>query len=326
LLRILHAEFVFFDRDFQREALAACLAASGHWMSTPLVASGRVGRAGCSTPYLFIFFEVEIMNSRILLVVGDKFASYVQGKDAITLSQLRGLLSFSVPLLPSQGVTLLVPGQGLSDTNIKNLLAEAAVSPNLAHFDFSLWHNLPQRAPTHLTHKHIPANTLVSVPRQLSEFVFESDLMIDEDCELMSDHQSGQHVQGMVLVEAARQILIAVTEAYFIPKNDIDYSFIFNGLSVNFNQFAFPLGAVVRCTMKEASLDNPRRLSFSGYVEIEQCGQVVCDSLSIYSAMEKVKITKREGMGAAKSHSEYLTRTLAAMQQDPEPLAHVDSL
>lgn len=266
------------------------------------------------------------MNSRILLVVGDKFASYVQGKDAITLSQLRGLLSFSVPLLPGQGVTLLVPGQGLGDASVKNLLAEAAASPNLSQFDFTLWHSLPERAPSHLTHKHLSSNTLVSTPRQQSEFVYEADLMIDEDCELMHDHLSGQHVQGMILIEAIRQALMAVAEAYLIPKNDIRYAFVFNGLSVTYSQYTFPIGATIRCTMTEVSLDNPRRLSFSARVDVEQCGQSVCEFSASFGAMEKMRIAKRENMGAIKAHTEYLNQVVAGMRQHPLSLAHVDSL
>src|SRR5690606_12858101 len=159
-------------------------------------------------------------HNRILLVVGDKFASYVQGKEAITLSQLRGLLSLSIPLLASQGVTVLVPGQGLGDESVKQLLREATASANLSSFDFSLWHSLPARAPMSLSHKHNPANTLISSPRRLAADVFESHLLIDEECELMHDHLSGQHVQGMVLIEATRQALLAVAEAYLLPTND----------------------------------------------------------------------------------------------------------
>ena len=61
------------------------------------------------------------MNNRILLVVGDKFAAYIQGKDAITVSQLRGLMSLSIHMLPGQDVTVLVPGQGLGAVSYTHL-------------------------------------------------------------------------------------------------------------------------------------------------------------------------------------------------------------
>lgn len=267
-----------------------------------------------------------INHNRILLVVGDKFASYVQGKDAITLSQLRGLLSLSIPMLAGQGVTVLVPGQGLGDTSVKQLLQEAAASPNLSCFDFSLWHRLPERAHSSLTHKHEPANTLISTPRRIAQDTFESHLLIDENCELMQDHTSGQHVQGMVLIEATRQALLAVTEAFLMPKNGISYAFVFNALSVNYSHYTFPVGAIIRSVMTENSVENPRRLSFAANVFVEQCGQTVSTFTASFGAMEKLRISKREGMQATKTQADYLNYVAANMQQYEEPLAQVENL
>lgn len=259
--------------------------------------------------------------NRVLLVVGDKFSGYVQGKDAITLSQLRGLLSLPTPMLPFSGITTLVPGQGLSDAGIRVLLQEATASPNLKNFDFSLWHHLPQRAPSSLSHKHIAANTLISVPRQLAADMFESHLMIDENCELMNDHLSGQHVQGMILIEATRQALLAVTEAFLLPKNNIDYAFIFNALSVSYSHYTFPVGAVIRSVMTDKSVDNPRRLGFSANVFVEQCGQIVSTFTASFGAMEKVRIYKRENMQATKAQVDYLAYVAAHMHEHQEPVA-----
>lgn len=50
--------------------------------------------------------------------------------------------------------------------------------------------------------------------------IFESHLMLNDRCAEMSDHVTGQHLQGMILIEAARQMTLAVTEMYFIDSND----------------------------------------------------------------------------------------------------------
>lgn len=265
------------------------------------------------------------MHNRILLVVGDKFANYVKGKDAVTLSQLRGLLSLSIPL-PNQGVTLLVPGQGLGDESVAQLLKEAAASPNLAFFDFTLWHNLPKRATRALSHKHYSANTLISEPRQLSEDLFELHMMIDEDCELMNDHQSGQHVQGMILIEAARQTIVAVTEAYLLPKNGIEYAFVLNSLTVSYSHYTFPVGAVLRCNILDKSVDNPKRLSFEAEILVEQCGQVVSKFMLAIGAMEKVRISKGENMQALKMQANYLAYVAANMQDFEGPIKQVENM
>src|SRR5690625_1550673 len=65
-------------------------------------------RGGWLFQTIIINIEESTMNNRILLVVGDKFASYVKSKDAITVSQLRGLLSLPVHMLPGQSRTVLV--------------------------------------------------------------------------------------------------------------------------------------------------------------------------------------------------------------------------
>jgi hypothetical protein len=215
------------------------------------------------------------MNKRILLVVGDKFSNYVQGKDAITLSQLHGLLSLPIQFLPGQGRTLLVPGQGLGDATVRDLLDTAARSPNLIHFDFSLWHNLPERASTALSHKHKPENILLSMPRVLAEDEYEMHLLIDERSELMQDHQSGQHVQGMVLIEAARQMTILIAECFLLPKSNIHYAFVLNNMSADYNNFTFPIAATIVCRIEEKQIDNPRRLKFVMQADVCQCGQVV---------------------------------------------------
>jgi hypothetical protein len=266
------------------------------------------------------------MNNRILLVVGDKFASYVKNKDAITVSQLRGLLSLPVHMLPGQSRTVLVPGQGMGDECVRQLLQDASGSPNICHFDFSLWHNLPQRAPSKLSHKSNSRNTLISTPRQLTEDTFELHLMIDENCELMSDHLSGQHIQGMVLIEAARQAMLAVTEQFLMPDNDIDYAFIFNSLSVTYSHYTFPVSAIIRTRITERSVDNPRRLSFAAETFVVQCGRTVSEFSMSFGAMDRSRIGKREGMQASKTQSEFLSYVASNTEGYDEFFKHVENI
>ncbi|MGD8175352.1 AfsA-related hotdog domain-containing protein [Marinimicrobium sp. ARAG 43.8] len=255
------------------------------------------------------------MNQRIVLVVSDKFSAYVQGKDAMTYSNLRGILSLPIPLLPNQGRTVLVPGQGLSDENVQTLLDEASRSPNLSQFDFSLWHQLPGRAPSSLTHKHRPENTLISMPVRQTAETFTMQLMIDERCELMQDHQSGQHVQGMILIEAARQGMLAVVEQFFLPENDIDYAFVLNDMGVKYNNFAFPVSASIECRILEQSTDNPRRLTFVTEAVVCQCGVEVSSLTFTFAAMDKARIGKREASMASKAQKWHLSAVDDQLQQ-----------
>lgn len=256
------------------------------------------------------------MNNRILLVVGDKFSSYVQGKDAITLSQLRALLSLPARLLPVQGRTVLVPGQGMGDADVVQLLKEAADSMNMDYFDFSLWHDLPVRAPLSMSHKHKAENTLISVPRQISEDCFELHLLIDEQCELMSDHQSGQHLQGMLLIEAARQAMLAVVENHYLPANGLSYAFVLNDMSVNYNNFAFPVAATIECRVLSKQIDNPRKLAFATEAVVRQCNTEVSSLSFSFSAMDRERIGRSEALQADRTQSRYLS----AFESEPQEL------
>jgi len=264
------------------------------------------------------------MKHRILLVVGDRFSTYVQGKDAITLSNLKGLLALNVPLLSGNERRVLVPGQGLSDESVRDLLTQASQSPNLAQFDFSLWRNLPERASAALTHKHRPENILISTPVRMSQESFSMQLLIDEECELMRDHQSGQHVQGMIMIEAARQGMLAIVEQYFLPHNDIEYAFVLNDMSVQYNNFTFPLSASIESRILSSDLSNPRRLSFSTEATVRQCGVDVSSLTFTFSAMDKARIHKREAMMANKTQSSFLSYVdgqLALTEQQDAELA-----
>lgn len=253
------------------------------------------------------------MNDRILLVVGDKFASYVAHKEAVTVSELRTLLTLPKTLAATKSRMVLVPGQGIGDENRQELLSAAARSQNVSDFDFSLWHSLPERASTAHAHKAIPRNVLVSVPRQMSSNEFELDLMIDENCELMTDHMSGQHMQGMVLMEAARQAMIVVTEAHLMPDKGTDYSFISDSLTVSYSNYAFPVSAVIRTIIDEYDIENPKTLKFSATTTVEQCGHVVAEFIMGYTAIEKSRSFKQERIQSVRTHRQFLASIASSM-------------
>jgi hypothetical protein len=260
------------------------------------------------------------MTNHMLLVVGDKFSSYVQGRHAITLSQLRALLSLPAQLLPVQGRTLLIPGQGMGDADIQDLLREAASSMSMAYFDFSLWHDLPVRAPLSMSHKHHAENTLISVPRETAEDCFELDLLIDEQCELMRDHQTGQHIQGMLLIEAARQAMLAVVENFYLPSNGLNYVFVLNDMSVSYNNFAFPVAATIECRVLSKQVDNPRKLAFVTDAVVRQCNTEVSSLTFTFSALDRERVDRSESLQANRIQQRFLDRFEAELYELEEPL------
>lgn len=223
------------------------------------------------------------MISKTLIVVSDKFSNFTMGKQAVTESQLHAMLALPEQILP--GRTCLVPGQGLSETKLAALIAMIeAEDPHGKRWDASLLRELPDRAGSMLSHKHLPANTLISRPERMGEASYRLDMRIDQNCELMGDHQTGQHVQGMILVEAARQSFLAVSEAFYPhPVSEKTY-FVIQALTTDFVGFIFPLAAHIDYRVL-AFDENERRQKFKVEMDFVQGGEIrtsVSFSFTVY--------------------------------------------
>ena len=85
---------------------------------------------------------------------------------------------------------------------------------------------------------------MVSAPERLASGLFEAFLVVDEGCAEMSDHQTGEHVPGAVLIEAARQCLWpAPPPMELSPEASAkigDMQFALNEMRVVFHNFVFP--------------------------------------------------------------------------------------
>jgi len=159
------------------------------------------------------------MRDDLWLVVGDRFWQFAVDRKAITVSYLRGLLnSVRGDDLPA-GRMVLQLGQGVSDEDRMELLAMAQQAPHASRFDFSSWPNRSSRASSQVSHKLRAQNILLSEAKKRDDGTYEMDLMLDDQCELMMDHQTGRHLAGVVLIEAVRQALLVVTEGHVLPRN-----------------------------------------------------------------------------------------------------------
>lgn len=261
------------------------------------------------------------MFERLLLVVGNKFASFATGADVVTLSQACDLIDMPHVTGSGSGRIVLLPGQGLGDRALAGLLERVARSPYGRHFDVEALRRRPVRASRRLSHKHRAENTLISEPRRLAENLFEMDLLIDEEGELMCDHQTGQHVQGMVLFEAARQAIMAVAEAFFLPQDGAGYAFVTNEMSSRYARFAFPVDARVRYAIREKEVANGRRLRFVADITIEQCGVEAASFHTDVTVFEQSRITRMEGAMARDTLSQHLAERAAGAHAELSAVA-----
>jgi hypothetical protein len=249
------------------------------------------------------------MLKKTLLIVSDKFYHFSTRNDVITKSQLYHLLNTEDLVLPSSEKIRLIPGQGFSDNAINELLVLASTAKNTRHFDFTLWRSHPKRAPKKLPHKHNNENILVSQPKRITKDEFNMHMLIDEKCEMMRDHQTGLHVQGMLLVEAARQAYLATMESFYMENNKEKHYFIFNSLTINYNRFSFPLPSSIKLTTEKLEVLSKKRTDTLTKIELIQCGETSASVLMDVTIMPSNRVSNMENRLADQSlnnHINYL--------------------
>jgi hypothetical protein len=149
---------------------------------------------------------------RKLCIVGDRFSGLAQQEDVSTIGDFIGKLADGA-LDNLNEHLLLVGGQGLGDYEWEHL-AETVSRRGLAD-RISLQAGAIDLASRDEAHKHRENKVLVDGLIRHDDRHFHADLRVHNDNELLLDHQTGQHMQGMVVVEASRQMFLAVTERYF---------------------------------------------------------------------------------------------------------------
>ena len=206
-----------------------------------------------------------------LFLVGDVFAAFAEHEGVQTVSQLaRQIRTGAFPHSTDQvRVTL---GQGVSQFDvqfIRDALARHGLTDVVVIDDQAL----RDRAGRQIAHKHRAENVLISVPRRTGPDCFESDLMVDSGSEVMSDHLTGRHMQGMLAMEAGRQMFIAVAEQHYLPPEAVgDSYFVIDTFATRYRNFLFPLPATVRCKVLSHRSPHRTRTTFACEVAVLQGG------------------------------------------------------
>lgn len=231
---------------------------------------------------------------KVIFVVGNKFRDFSSNEEVMTIGELQQLTrQGQLDMLPSG--TLLLAGQGVREYEIQQILDAAEAMPASASIDLRGLLCRPARVSRLHTHKHQLQNSIISHPVRLSDTHFEMALMLDERSELMSDHQTGQHIPGMILIEAARQTFLAVTEEYFIgPDDHHRYYFVINSIDVRFQGFVFPIDATLRYEIVDQNIENRDRMRFDTLITVEQGGKSATQIAIQFTAFLADKIEGKE--------------------------------
>jgi len=229
-----------------------------------------------------------------VFVVGNKFRDFCRNDGVITIGELGEMVRTGTFDRLARG-SRLVAGQGVRDAELLSVCDSARHALAARGIDMHALMGRSVRASRLLTHKHYIQNSIISHPARVDENCFEAALLLDDRCELMADHQTGQHIQGMILIEAARQIFLAVTEEYFIgPEVHDRYYFVINSVEVKFTAFVFPLGATLRYEILSKDTANPARMRFESMVSIFQGNACATQIAFGFTAFHASKIEEKE--------------------------------
>lgn len=179
-----------------------------------------------------------VATQRTAHIVSSRFAEFA---DNVTVFTVDTAMANPQSILASCNCIML--GQGLSRDEAQQLTACLLLgSPEGAPAIID-W--VSKKADKETVHKIKDSNVLITAPTRLSDHLFESHLVVDDDCAEMSDHQTGEHIQGAVLIEAARQMFMASTITYsMVPSlrgKTGPVKFILSEMQVLFHGFIFPV-------------------------------------------------------------------------------------
>lgn len=241
-------------------------------------------------------------NEKMFYLMGNKFFRQWNnseiGPSVISLTCAWKLLhSLSNSLQKGRNVIYL--GQGVSYEDYEQLikftqekgLGQVVCFKTIASY---------QNSEHHLTNKHHQSNILIADPIKVSDHSFRSALLIDERCQDMSDHLTGRHIAGMVITEASRQMVIAVTKKFFIPESRKDaMAFVTHKTDCEFMQFLFPLPVTIQFDIKKM-----RQMDCNLTAEADICfyqnNEMAAKIHFGYSSLEKEYLQKKESLLAKK--------------------------
>ncbi|MFC9326845.1 AfsA-related hotdog domain-containing protein [Kitasatospora sp. NPDC057015] len=262
-----------------------------------------------------------------VFVVGDRFAAFAEQTGARTVSGLVAELRAGVHDAPGggeggrpgEGVALvLAEGQGVSAYDWA-LVRDELERRGLSGRTRIVADGRGEPAGRSETHKHREQNVLVAGLTRTGERTFRAELRIHNDQELQLDHQAS-HVQGMVVLEAARQMYLAVCERHYGPDlPGRDYAYVYDKLETTFRNFLFPLDATIECEVLAADLSDPELLTFDIAIDFRQAGLRIAAVRIAGSGFDRALMARKEVRAAQRALRYALKHAPAAAGSEAPP-------
>lgn len=234
-----------------------------------------------------------------LIVVADRFKGFVNDERVRTVSGLITMIT-SGCLDDMEGELLLHRGQGVGQFEHAYIVAalnRRHLSSRVIFADAEI-----AVAGRDEVHKNRRENVLLADLRKTGENSFKASLRIHGENELLLDHQTAEHVQGMVMVEATRQMFLGIFEVGYRHRWPLrNYYVVWNSVRLTFENFLFPLPAEVACTVRESNISDVEKLEFQITVELHQSGRrIACGEIG-FTSFEVGRIAPIERRRAVKA-------------------------
>lgn len=143
----------------------------------------------------------------IFYVIGDKFRDFSDTNIILTYSDAIEHLK-----LIAQIAKCIVVGQGVSRGEVRHLdeMLQRVCTVRV----IEILHKTDQKIYQQLVDKLDEKNVLITFPKSINAREFHSSLVVDDDCAEMADCHNAEHIQGILLVEAAKQMFIACVRTH----------------------------------------------------------------------------------------------------------------
>ena len=198
--------------------------------------------------------------SEKIYIVGDSFSAMTNFPEISTYSEF-----INQDNLHSAGKTVYAC-QGIDEDKLLKL----------KEYNLNIVEKITKRVGTEIVHKHKKANVLITEPVKHSDTTYEAFLIINENCAEMSDHVTGKHLQGLLLIEAARQMFMAVTELYDLSEEQRgSYSYVLSNLDISFSAFLFPFDVSIKLEVLDKNW-NKTAINKSVVIKFQQSGITGC--------------------------------------------------
>jgi hypothetical protein len=209
--------------------------------------------------------ELQMRNT--FIVVGDQYAEFANHQGVTTytafMEQLQDAAAWS-------GDELVVIGLGIADHALRTLL-DALAARGIRDIVWSGAVATPA-----LTHKRKQERGLITEPRRSAARQYDMWLYCDDALDRLSDHVTGQHVSAMLLLEAARQAIIASVELEYVATAGTKLGMVIDHFNTRFLGFVFPIPTKIHIEMEEVQ-QTDNQLSLTGTIVFIQAGQEVCE-------------------------------------------------